>query len=90
MNGTKGPRVGHKAPVGTRQHYGSFATKDESQNFNVQILRYLDDVSSFHPPSGQKTTKTEALACMAVDVLTLLTVIITGSAVLLAQSRRDA
>ena len=56
----------------------------------MEVLRYLDDFSSFHPPSGQKTTKTEALACMAVDVLTLLTVIITGSAVLLAQGRRDA
>ena len=32
----------------------------------------------------------EALAGMAVDVLTLLTLIITGSAVLLAQGLRDA
>ena len=41
-------------------------------------------------PVRPKKTKTEALACMAVDVLTLLTVIITGTALLLAQSRCDA
>ena len=40
--------------------------------------------------SKPKSTKTEALAGMAVGVLTLLTLIITGSAVLLAQGRRDA
>ena len=56
----------------------------------LHFLRYLMAFSSFHPPFGQNTTKAEGLACMAVDVLTLLTVIITGTAVLLAQSRRDA
>jgi hypothetical protein len=52
-------------------------------------LRYLDEFSSSNPPVRLKSTTTQALAVMAVDVPTLLTVIIIGSAVLLAQGRRD-
>ena len=47
------------------------------------------DTAIFEFSVGPKSTTTEALAGMAVDVLTLLTVIIIGSAVLLAHGRRD-
>ena len=50
------------------------------------LMNFIDVPSPVRPES----TTTEALAGMAVDVLALLTVIITGSAVLLARGRRDA
>ena len=52
-------------------------------------LRYLDDFSSFHPPSGQKTMKAGARLSMAVDVLAMLIMVVFIGALLLAPSRRD-
>ena len=58
----------------------------------VSRLMLSGHLMNFHRsiPRPAKSTKTEALTGMVVDVLTLLTLIITGSAVLLAQGRRDA
>ena len=51
----------------------------------TQSLRYLDEKTWSRP----EKRPSERSGSMAVDVLTLLTVIITDGAVLLAQSRRD-
>jgi hypothetical protein len=58
------------------------------QSKGQHCLGSLDEFSSSNPPSA-KIDEDQALAGMAVDVLSLLTVIIIGSAVLLAQGRRD-
>ena len=56
---------------------------------NDDLLRSVDEFSSFHPPSGQKLMKTGARLSMAVDVLAMLIMVVFIGALLLAPSRRD-
>ena len=63
MNGTKGPRVGQKAPVGTRQHYGSFAT-----NLKTSMYKYVNE--SFQPDTEQcPIAQTECGSAQQPDLL---------------------